>query len=96
MPEQDISDLKVKLASLEGAVLTEIRHLVHDVKNIDAKLAAFVPRREAEATHDELKERVTSLEKDREWAVKNIIRVWLAGFMTVAAGAWAFLSKGSH
>lgn len=88
MPEQDISDLKVKLASLEGAVLAEIRHLITDVKNIDAKLALVATRREVEESQLAVVRRVEKLESNQSRLAWAVISGWIGGITT-----WIFFGS---
>ena len=82
------SNLQAAFARLEGVVTTEIKHLSHDVKNLNAKLDAYPTRRDLEAVSD----RVEDLEDRHKW-------LWRTGFsfaLTVLASAIAaYLKFGS-
>lgn len=60
---------------------TEIKHLAHDVKNLNTKLDAYSTRRELEAAEN----RITSLERNQNRAAWAIIGAWLSGFGVVGS-----------
>lgn len=55
--------LEAAFARLEGVVTTEIKHLSHDVKNINQKLDAYPTHRDLKVVSD----RVETLEEKLKW-----------------------------
>lgn len=87
----DVESLKVELAGFKGEVLTELKHLAHDVKNVAQGMSAFVTRREVDEIHERRRELHTALEARVEklealvykiaWA---IFLAWLGGLAVSA------------
>lgn len=86
--EASVAGLQVKFASLEGAVLTELRHLVHDVKNLDTKLGVFVPRNEVESTQVDHERRLEKIESGLTKVVWAVVTGWIGGVST-----WLFFGS---
>lgn len=87
-----LSELKVVMAEMRGAVTTDLKHLSHDVKNLTMALTQFVPRQEIEkqnaSNHERLKkieeagdidDRLKKLESNQTWFVRQALAQWFAG-----------------
>lgn len=83
----DANKIEAAFARLEGVVTTEIKHLSHDVKNINQKLDAYPTQRDLSAVRD----RVASLEDSRSWLIKSVMWAWICGTGVVIGGVAAFL-----
>lgn len=64
--EQDTSRsihaLEVEMAELKGQILTEIRHISHDIKNIMQAMPSFISRTEHERAMVDVKEKMVAME----------------------------------
>jgi aminoglycoside phosphotransferase (APT) family kinase protein len=84
----DVEGIKVELAQLKGEVLTELKHLSHDVKGLTMGMQAFVTRREIDEIHTRRKEahadleaRVDRLEETQTWIFRSILGSWGAAIL---------------
>jgi hypothetical protein len=84
---ESATNLEAAFARLEGVVTTEIKHLSHDVKNLNQKLDAYATRRDLDA----LDGRVSNIEDDRRWMARQFWGIWISGFGVVIAGAAAYI-----
>lgn len=92
MADDQYTDLKTAVAELKGTVVTEVRHLAHDVKNLSQRIEAVMPRQEAEAKHAGMASNHLHLEKRVEKLENNISRItwaivmaWLGGLGVAAS-----------
>ena len=100
MPDDNQKDdnnrLKVDMAELKGTILTEIRHMGHDIKNIMQAMTLFMPRAEIDANNKrfeekaaqsevELKRRLERLENHLTWLWQTIGAAWIGGLITWVA-----------
>jgi outer membrane receptor for monomeric catechols len=87
----DVNDgnkLEAAFARLEGVVTTEIKHLSHDVKNINQKLDAYPTHRDLGAVVT----RVESLEEKTTWNY----RAGISFALTLTGGLIVAYFKFSH
>lgn len=75
----DISELKSALASQS----TDIKHILHDIRNIAAQQQAQMSRGELESRLNALDARITKMEAAQTWVVRAIVTAWLAGIGVV-------------
>lgn len=87
--------IKVELAAFKGEVITELKHLGHDVRNLTQGMQLFVTRREVDdihqrrkEAHEDLEDRVDNLEKNQSRAAWAIILAWIGG-LGVTLKVWA-------
>lgn len=85
--------IKVELAAFKGEVITELKHLGHDVRNLTQGMQLFITRREVDDIHQrridahkDLENRVDKLEQNQARAAWAIIAAWLAGIGVVVKG----------
>ena len=83
----NISELATAFSEFRGEMRSEIKHLGHDVKNINAKLDAYPTHRDLKAVEN----RVATLEDDKRWIVRSFWGVWISGLGVVIAGAAAYI-----
>jgi hypothetical protein len=81
-----VGALEVKLAGLEGTVLTELRHLSRDVKNILTAQAMLATKEEL----SDQEKRIEKLEANQTWATRLIVAGWIAGAGVVSFGKSLF------
>lgn len=77
----NISELAAAFSEFRGEMRAEVKHIGHDVKNINAKLDAYPTHRDLKAVET----RVSVLESAQRKAAWAIITAWLGGLGTVGA-----------
>lgn len=89
--------IRVELSELRGEVLTELKHLSHDIRGLKQAMESLVTRREVTDIHDrrkeahmELERRVEKLEATRDRLVWAIVLQWLAA---IGAVGWKVSGK---
>lgn len=78
--------LELAFARMEATVSSDLRHLVHDVKNLKMSLEAFMPSKQInekhdamDERHDALAERVKVIEGHISRGAWAIVLAWVAG-----------------
>lgn len=69
-----VHPLEVELAEVKGQILTEIRHISHDIKNMMQAMTQFVPRREIDEKFKDVGEKLSKLENRIEDDIAKVER----------------------
>ena len=77
----NIAELAAAFSEFRGEMRAEIKHLGHDVKNINAKLDAYPTHRDLKAVEN----RVSVLEAAQRKAAWLIIGAWISGLGVVGS-----------
>jgi hypothetical protein len=67
---EELHRIDRELAELKGSILTEIRHLSHDIKNMMTAMTALMPRAESERIVGDIKEQMKATELKLEARIK--------------------------